>query len=145
MAAKQQLGEMRVRLGFLGIVLSALGVVALDTNDLHKQFVSLAASNGGVIPLDADLFDKFTAPDRTWSATVQLTALGKAMKCTPCRYTHYSLLCPPWSSAKCGLPANSNRISSWPQSHGQRSNRISGVNTCSLLSTLMSPETYSGA
>jgi len=84
-AAKQQLGEMRIRLGFLGIVLGALGVVAVDTDDLHKQFVSLAANNRGIIPLDADLFDKLTAPDRTWSATVQLTALGKAMKCTPCR------------------------------------------------------------
>jgi len=93
MTAKQQLREMRVQLGFLGVVLSALGVAALDTKDLQKSFVSLAANNGGVIPLDGDLFDQLTRPDRTWSATVQLTALGKAMKCTPCRYTHYSFIC----------------------------------------------------
>ena len=78
---------MRIRPGFLGIVLSALGVAGLDTDVLHQRFVSLAANNGGVIPLDGDLFDQLTAPDRRWSATVQLTALGNAMKCTPCRYT----------------------------------------------------------
>jgi len=88
---------MRIRPGFLGIVLSALGVAALDTDSVHKHFVSLAANNGGAIPLDTDLFDQLTAPDRTWSATVQFTALGKAMKCAPCRYTHYSLICPLWS------------------------------------------------
>jgi OST3 / OST6 family, transporter family len=97
----KQLWEMRIPLSFLGIALGALGVVAGDTNDLHKHLVSLAANNGGVIPLDADLFDKLTAPDRTWSATVQLTALGKVMKCTPCRYTHYSLSRPTVLNVDC--------------------------------------------
>src|SRR5258706_5146265 len=136
---------MRTRPGFLGIVLSALGVAALDTEGLHKSFASLAANNGGIIPLDDDLFNKLTAADRTWSATVQLTALGKTMKCAPCRYTHYSLISPLWFSAKSGLPANLNHNSSWPQSRGQRSNRILGVNTSSLPSTLMYPQTRSGA
>jgi len=84
------------------IALGALGVVAGDTNDLHKHLVSLAANNGGVIPLDADLFDKLTAPDRTWSATVQLTALGKVMKCTPCREfkPHFDLVAKSWTKVE---------------------------------------------
>lgn len=48
-------------------------------------------------------------------------------------------------NAKYGLPANFNRNSSWLQSHGQRSNRVPGINTSSLISTLMYPETRSGA
>lgn len=52
----------------------------------HERLVELAeASSDGVIRLNEETFDLLTAPKRDWSAVVQLTALGKNMKCTPCK------------------------------------------------------------
>ncbi|KAH8117566.1 dolichyl-diphosphooligosaccharide-protein glycotransferase [Phellopilus nigrolimitatus] len=51
-----------------------------------EQITTLAdASTDGVIKLDESLFDLITSPKREWSVVVQLTALNKNMKCTPCK------------------------------------------------------------
>ncbi len=49
------------------------------------DFVAEALASNGVIKLDSKKFDLLTPPDREWSATVQLTALGANYKCTPCQ------------------------------------------------------------
>ena len=52
----------------------------------HERLVELAeASSDGVIRLSEETFDLLTASTREWSAVVQLTALNKNMKCTPCK------------------------------------------------------------
>ncbi|KAH8833594.1 oligosaccharyl transferase subunit OST3/OST6 family [Flagelloscypha sp. PMI_526] len=51
----------------------------------HEQLVALSAKGNGAIKLNAELFDLITAPKRTWSAAIQLTALDKRRRCSPCR------------------------------------------------------------
>jgi len=51
----------------------------------QKQLVQLASTGNGIIRLNADTFDLLTSPRRTWSATIQLTALDKRRRCNPCR------------------------------------------------------------
>ncbi|KAH7103917.1 oligosaccharyl transferase subunit OST3/OST6 family [Auriculariales sp. MPI-PUGE-AT-0066] len=51
----------------------------------QEKFQALAAQNGGVVALDSKLFREITSKDREWSVTVQLTALGAAFKCAPCK------------------------------------------------------------
>ncbi|PCH38076.1 oligosaccharyl transferase subunit OST3/OST6 family [Wolfiporia cocos MD-104 SS10] len=45
----------------------------------------MAAENKGVIKLDESTYNLLTSPKRTWSATVQFTALDKRRRCTPCK------------------------------------------------------------
>ncbi|KAJ3507875.1 hypothetical protein NLJ89_g6060 [Agrocybe chaxingu] len=51
----------------------------------QDQLARLAAANNGVIKLNAELFDQLTSPKRTWSASIQLTALDPRRKCSPCK------------------------------------------------------------
>jgi len=60
------------------------GVLAVLANDQHQQLVRLAAAGSGIIKLDENTFNLLTAPKRTWSTTIQLTALDKRRKCIPC-------------------------------------------------------------
>ena len=64
----------------------AIPACAFATQDTtYHNFVRLAAENQGVIPLNADTFAQLTAPKRDWSATIQLTALDKKRRCSPCK------------------------------------------------------------
>ncbi|KAL5511853.1 OST3 [Sanghuangporus vaninii] len=58
---------------------------ASDPSPVEKLSSLADASPNGVIRLDEQLFDLLTSPKRNWSAVVQLTALGKNMRCTPCK------------------------------------------------------------
>lgn len=51
----------------------------------HQQLKNLAAAGNGLIKLDSTSFDILTSPKRTWSASIQLTALDKRRKCNPCQ------------------------------------------------------------
>lgn len=56
-----------------------------NQSPLDKLSALADASLDGVIKLDEQLFDLLTSPKRNWSATIQLTALSKNMRCTPCK------------------------------------------------------------
>lgn len=70
---------------FITFVLGATAAFAAASGSPQAHFAQLAAKNNGVVTLDAVLFDQITAPNREWSATIQLTALGQNMNCAPCR------------------------------------------------------------
>ncbi|TFK42567.1 oligosaccharyl transferase subunit OST3/OST6 family [Crucibulum laeve] len=57
---------------------------AFAAKDPQQQLVDLSTAGNGVIKLDATTFDLLTSPKRTWSAAIQLTALDKRRRCTPC-------------------------------------------------------------
>ncbi|KII88486.1 hypothetical protein PLICRDRAFT_54324 [Plicaturopsis crispa FD-325 SS-3] len=59
--------------------------LAATKEAVHQKLVDLAAANNGNIKLDEKSFDLLTAPKRNWSASIQLTALDKRRRCTPCR------------------------------------------------------------
>ncbi|KAG6866928.1 hypothetical protein C0991_003844 [Blastosporella zonata] len=52
--------------------------------DPLQQLSELAAAGNGVIKLDSKSFDLLTSPQRTWSVSVQLTAMDPRRKCSPC-------------------------------------------------------------
>ena len=53
----------------------------------HERLVELAdASSDGVIQLNDETFDLVTSSKRNWSVVLQLTAMDKKMRCSPCRY-----------------------------------------------------------
>lgn len=58
---------------------------AISKDDAYSDFVDAASGNGGIVDLTTQTFDLLTAPDREWSATIQLTALGNQYKCAPCK------------------------------------------------------------
>jgi len=51
----------------------------------HARLIQLAESNNGVITLDESSFNALTNPKRTWSASIQFTAMDSSRRCTPCR------------------------------------------------------------
>lgn len=51
----------------------------------QQQLVQLASAGNGVIKLNAETFDLLTSPKRTWSASIQLTALDPRRRCNPCK------------------------------------------------------------
>ena len=59
--------------------------LAASVESVHEKLVKLAAVNNGLIKLDERTYDMLTSPKRTWSATVQLTAMDPRRRCTPCR------------------------------------------------------------
>ncbi|KAF9454505.1 oligosaccharyl transferase subunit OST3/OST6 family, partial [Macrolepiota fuliginosa MF-IS2] len=66
---------------FLAVLLAPLALAASSTD----QLIKLANQGGGIIKLDPKSFDLITSPKRTWSASIQLTALDKRRKCIPCK------------------------------------------------------------
>lgn len=70
----------------LWVALAAIPLALCAKQYTTEDFSDLAAkSSGGVIKLDEQLFDALTSPKRDWSVVVQLTALDKSMRCTPCK------------------------------------------------------------
>lgn len=71
------------------LFISSLFSIALSTFAFAvspaEQLAQLAAAGNGIIKLDADTFDLLTSPKRTWSASVQLTALDPRRRCMPCK------------------------------------------------------------
>ncbi|EJD06042.1 dolichyl-diphosphooligosaccharide-protein glycotransferase [Fomitiporia mediterranea MF3/22] len=68
------------------LALAAVPLCLAASNSPVEKFSALAEkSSDGVIRLDESLFDELTSAKRDWSVVVQLTALGKNMKCTPCK------------------------------------------------------------
>lgn len=61
-----------------------LGLVSAQQDSL-KKLTELAAAGNGVIHLDGPTFDILTSPKRTWSASIQFTALSKNRMCNPCK------------------------------------------------------------
>lgn len=55
------------------------------TSDAHSRLVELSKASDGPLRLDDKLFNLMTAPDRTWSASIQFTAMDKRRRCSPCR------------------------------------------------------------
>lgn len=55
----------------------------------QQRLVQLANAGNGIIKLDAETFDVLLDPKRTWSASVQLTALDRKRGCHPCRSVYY--------------------------------------------------------
>ncbi|TFL07636.1 oligosaccharyl transferase subunit OST3/OST6 family [Pterulicium gracile] len=51
----------------------------------QERLAELAQKNNGVIPLDATTFELITGPKRTWSASIQLTAMDPRRRCGPCK------------------------------------------------------------
>ncbi|KLO10678.1 dolichyl-diphosphooligosaccharide-protein glycotransferase [Schizopora paradoxa] len=52
----------------------------------HERLVQLAdASSDGIIQLNDETFDLVTSSKRDWSVVLQLTAMDKKMRCSPCR------------------------------------------------------------
>ncbi|KIM29014.1 hypothetical protein M408DRAFT_329052 [Serendipita vermifera MAFF 305830] len=88
---------------FAGIVAAALGTLQVlasaSTSAIHSRLVDLAAKNGGVVPLDAELFEQITEKDREWTTVLQFTAMAPNMKCTPCREfaPHFATIAKAWS------------------------------------------------
>lgn len=75
---------------FYTLLLSLATVYA--QSDPLKQLSDLAAAGNGLITLDAQLFDVLTSPKRTWSASIQFTALAKNRNCMPCKCVPLSSL-----------------------------------------------------
>ena len=70
----------------LWAALAAIPLALCEKQYTIEDFTALAAkSSDGVIKLDEQLFDALTSPKRDWSVVVQLTALDKNMRGTPCR------------------------------------------------------------
>ncbi|EDR14302.1 oligosaccharyl transferase subunit OST3/OST6 family [Laccaria bicolor S238N-H82] len=68
------------------LLVSLLALLPLClANSEYQQLKNLAAAGNGLIKLDATSFDILTSPKRTWSASIQLTALDKRRKCNPCQ------------------------------------------------------------
>lgn len=66
------------------LALTHLCLVAAKTT--HETFIELAdATPDGVIRLNEETFELLTSSKRNYSALVQFTAMGKNMKCTPCK------------------------------------------------------------
>ncbi|KAJ6561665.1 oligosaccharyl transferase subunit OST3/OST6 family [Mycena capillaripes] len=53
-------------------------------DDAHQKLVTIAAAGGGVIQLDTASYDLLTTANRTWSASIEFTALQTRDRCDPC-------------------------------------------------------------
>jgi len=68
----------------------------------HDEFISKAKANKGLLVLESSKdFERLIASDRTWSATIQLTALGSGFRCPPCKEFNpsFNTVAKAWSKA----------------------------------------------
>lgn len=67
-------------------LLAVLCLSLVSAESGREKFNVLAKkSPNGIIPLDSKLYEEITAGDRDWAVIVQLTAMGKEIKCQPCQ------------------------------------------------------------
>ncbi|BGP40630.1 oligosaccharyl transferase subunit ost3/OST6 [Rhodotorula kratochvilovae] len=85
------------------LVLALLPALAAASPTLDK-YRALARKTGGLLSLNTQQFDELTAPQRDYSLTVVLTALGAQYKCQPCQLLQpeYAALAKQWNSAEKG-------------------------------------------
>ncbi|KAG5727997.1 Magnesium transporter protein 1 [Termitomyces sp. T112] len=67
------------------LALLALPFCLAAVVDPFQRLSELATAGNGLIKLDSNTFDLLTSPQRTWSVSVQMTALDPRRKCTPCK------------------------------------------------------------
>ena len=68
------------------ILLASISLLPLSLAATPQQrLVQLANAGNGNIKLDAETFDLLLHPQRTWSASVQLTAMDGRRGCHPCK------------------------------------------------------------
>ncbi|KAF8077932.1 oligosaccharyl transferase subunit OST3/OST6 family [Lyophyllum atratum] len=67
------------------LALLSLPFYLAAAQDPYQRLTELAKAGNGLIKLDSNTFDLLTSPKRTWSVSVQLTALDKRRKCGPCK------------------------------------------------------------
>ncbi|KAJ7825168.1 hypothetical protein B0H13DRAFT_2122691 [Mycena leptocephala] len=81
----------------LALCLSLARTVVSD--GIHQKLVALAAEGGGVIKLDAASYDLLTVANRTWSSSIEFTALGARASCDPCKQFHpsWTVVAKAWS------------------------------------------------
>ncbi|KAJ7679338.1 hypothetical protein DFH06DRAFT_508687 [Mycena polygramma] len=78
------------------LILRLLGICSLwlapavASDGIHQQLIALASAGGGVIKLDSASYDLLTSANRTWSASIEFTALNTRDNCDPCRAFHPS-------------------------------------------------------
>ncbi|EAU88527.1 dolichyl-diphosphooligosaccharide-protein glycotransferase [Coprinopsis cinerea okayama7 len=70
---------------FLALLVAAGVALVSAQKPSIEQLAELAAANNGVIRLDGPTYDLLTSPKRTWSASIQFTALDKKRACHPCK------------------------------------------------------------
>ncbi|KAF9246503.1 hypothetical protein BU15DRAFT_40366 [Melanogaster broomeanus] len=51
----------------------------------REELVELAAAGNGVIRINDHVYDLLTSPKRTWSTSIQFTALNPQRRCAPCK------------------------------------------------------------
>lgn len=66
--------------GLLALVSATFAAVA----NPHEELIALSEAGNGLIRLNQQTFDLLTSSKRTWSASIQLTALDARRKCSPC-------------------------------------------------------------
>ncbi|KAL9715164.1 oligosaccharyl transferase subunit ost3/OST6 [Leucoagaricus gongylophorus] len=69
----------------LAVVVAVVVAIVAVAASPHDTLLDLAQKGHGLIRLDAHSYDLLTTPKRTWSASVQLTALDPRRKCAPCK------------------------------------------------------------
>jgi len=82
------------------LALLCLPLYLVTAQGVQKQLTDLATAGNGVIKLDPKTFDLLTSSKRTWSASIQLTALDGRRKCFPCKEFDpaWSAVAKAWSS-----------------------------------------------
>lgn len=70
-------------------LLTVLAVLATAASPVvsssYQSLLDLARQGNGLITLNEHSYSLLTDPKRTWSASVQLTALDSRRKCAPCK------------------------------------------------------------
>ncbi|KAH9484269.1 Tumor suppressor candidate 3 [Psilocybe cubensis] len=70
---------------FFAGLCTLLALPSFAATNTQQQLAQLAAAGNGIIKLNTETFDLLTAPKRTWSASIQLTALDSRRRCNPCK------------------------------------------------------------
>ncbi|GAA5930932.1 hypothetical protein JCM3775_000756 [Rhodotorula graminis] len=85
------------------LLLALLPALAAASPTLDK-YRALSKKSGGLLSLSTQQFDELTGPQRDYSLTVVLTALGAQYKCQPCQLLQpeYTALAKQWNSARKG-------------------------------------------
>ncbi|KAF9533002.1 oligosaccharyl transferase subunit OST3/OST6 family [Crepidotus variabilis] len=69
---------------FFSGLLALLSTPFATASTPHEDVLQLAASGNGLIKLNAQTYELLTSPKRTWSASIQFTAMDAKRKCAPC-------------------------------------------------------------
>jgi len=110
-------------------------VSANKVDETRAKFLQRAAgSPSGVIKLNSVDFDAITSPNRDWSVVIQLTALGNAVDCQPCRVfdPNFRAVAQAWRTVP-KAARDSHFFASLDFSDGQEVFRKLGLNSAPVL------------